>query len=160
MSADAFLNPGSVSLHSFSICLLLGGRSILSVLFGFNFISITCSSMKNDWQTFAAPSQLLCCLRSALCTCPLGRLHIPLCPGCAWLSDLMDLLWKSLQPWLGSTYFFLILICMSFPFSSSLPFGCTPIFCFDVELPAFSSHSSLFSGSQTSLLSHIALPKS
>lgn len=34
--------------------------------------------------------------------------------------------------------FFLILICITCPFSSSLPFGCTsPIFCFDTELSAF-----------------------
>lgn len=139
MSADAFLSPGSVSPHSCSMLLLLGGWSTVSVLFGFIFVSITCSSMKNDQQVFAAPSHLLCYLRSTLCTWPLGRLHIPLFPGWAWLSHLIDFLWKSLQSWLGSKFFLfvLMLICTSCPFSSSLPFGCTsPIFCFGAELPA------------------------
>lgn len=66
MSADAFLSPGSASPHSCSILLLLGGCSIVSALFGFNSVSITCSSMKNDQQIFAAPSQFLRCLRSTL----------------------------------------------------------------------------------------------
>lgn len=98
MSADDFLNPGSVPPHSCSTLIILEGCSIVSVLFGFIFVSVTCSSMKKDWQIFAAPSQFLCYFKSTLCTCALGRLHIPLCPGCAWLSDLMDLPWQKLQP--------------------------------------------------------------
>lgn len=52
-------------------------------------------------------------------------------------------------------FFFLILICMSCPFSSSLPFGCTsPIFCFDAELPALQfTFFSIFWFSNISIIS-------
>lgn len=62
--------PGSVSPQSCSTLPLLGGWSRASVLTGFVFDSIACSSMKNDQQNFAGPSQVLSCLRLTLLICP------------------------------------------------------------------------------------------
>lgn len=164
LCADAFLNPGSVSPHSCCTLFLLGGWSVGSVLFGLIFVSITCSSMKNDRQIFAAPSQFVCsfvwgphCLSVLLadCTslCALDVLHCQ-----TW--------WISYEraynhDWCPDIFlFFLILICMSCPFFSSLPLDAHLSFVLMLNCLNFSSHFSLLFGSQISLLSHIALPHS
>lgn len=139
MSTDIFLNPGSASPHSCSILLLLGGWSIVSVLFGFIFVSITCSSMKNNQQIFAAPSQ-------SLCSFVWGPHYVPvLLAGCTSLCALDVLLgqtwWISYEGAYNHDqtldFFFFSDIDMHCLVLSLPVFGCTcPTCCFDAELPA------------------------
>lgn len=115
------MQSGSVSPHCCSILLLMGAWSIASVLFGFNFASITCSSRKNDQQIFAAPSLVISCLGPSLHTCPLGRLHRPL-DVLSWQTWWISLV-RAYNHVLAA-FLFLILIRMCWSFSSSLLFGC------------------------------------